>query len=72
MVSVYEKMYGKSPEVVIIHAGLECGLFSYKIPDIDCVSIGPDNFDIHTTEERLSLDSFARIWDYLRTVLKNI
>lgn len=72
MVSVYEKMYGKSPEVVIIHAGLECGLFSDKIPDIDCVSIGPDNFDIHTTEERLSLDSFARVWDYLRTVLKNI
>ncbi len=72
MVDVYEKMYGKSPEVIIIHAGLECGLFSDKIPDIDCVSIGPDNFDIHTTEERLSLSSFARVWDYLRAVLKNI
>ncbi len=72
MVDVYEKMYGKSPEVIIIHAGLECGLFSDKIPDIDCVSIGPDNFDIHTTEERLSLASFARVWDYLRAVLKNI
>ena len=72
MVSVYEETYGKSPEVIIIHAGLECGLFSDKIPDIDCVSIGPDNFDIHTTEERLSLSSFARVWDYLRAVLKNI
>lgn len=72
MVSLYEKMYGKSPEVVIIHAGLECGLFSDKIPGLDCVSIGPDNFDIHTTEERLSLSSFARVWDYLRAVLKNI
>lgn len=72
MVRVYEDMYEKSPEVIIIHAGLECGLFSDKIPDIDCVSIGPDNFDIHTTEERLSLSSFARVWDYLRTVLKNI
>ena len=72
MVRVYEDMYGKSPEVIIIHAGLECGLFSDKIPDIDCVSIGPDNFDIHTTEERLSLPSFARVWDYLRAVLKNI
>ena len=71
-VDVYEKMYGKSPEVIIIHAGLECGLFSDKIPDIDCVSMGPDNFDIHTTEERLSLSSFARVWDYLRAVLKNI
>ncbi len=72
MVDVYEKMYGKSPEVIIIHAGLECGLFSDKIPGLDCVSIGPDNFDIHTTEERLSLASFARVWDYLRAVLKNI
>ena len=72
MIDVYEKMYGKSPEVIIIHAGLECGLFSDKIPDLDCVSIGPDNFDIHTTEERLSLESFARVWDYLRAVLKNI
>lgn len=72
MVSVYKKMYEKSPEVIIIHAGLECGLLLDKIPGIDCVSIGPDNFDIHTTEERLSLTSFARVWDYLRTVLKNI
>ena len=72
MVKTYEEMYAKSPEVIIIHAGLECGLFSDKIPDIDCVSIGPDNFDIHTTEERLSLTSFARVWDYLRAVLKNI
>ena len=72
MVKLYEEKYGKSPKVVIIHAGLECGLFSDKIPGIDCVSIGPDNFNIHTTEERLSLDSFARVWDYLRAVLKNI
>jgi len=72
MVSVYEETYGKSPEVIIIHAGLECGLFSEKIPDIDCVSIGPDNFDIHTTEERLSLSSFERVYAYLRAVLKNV
>ena len=72
MVEVYEKMYEKSPEVVIIHAGLECGIFSEKMPGIDCVSIGPDNFDIHTTEERLSLSSLCRVWEYLKEVLKAI
>ena len=72
MKSVYENMYGKEPQIMIIHAGLECGLFTEKIPGIDCVSIGPDNFDIHTTEEHLSLPSFVRVWEYLLNVLKNI
>ena len=72
MVGVYEKIYGKTPEILIIHAGLECGIFSEKLPGIDCVSIGPDNFDIHTTEERLSLSSLARVWEYLKAVLKEI
>ncbi len=72
MKSVYEDMYGKSPEVVIIHAGLECGILSEKIEGLDCVSIGPDNFDIHTTEERLSLPSLARVWEFLKRVLKEI
>ncbi len=72
MVEVYEKMYGKKAEVVTIHAGLECGIFAEKLPGIDCVSIGPDNYDIHTTEERLSIPSFVRVWEYLLEVLKNI
>lgn len=72
MKRVYEDMYGKSPEIVIIHAGLECGIFSEKIEGIDCISIGPDNFDIHTTEERLSLSSLARVWEFLKNVLKEI
>ena len=72
MKKVYEDTYGKSPEIVIIHAGLECGIFTEKFPGIDCVSIGPDNFDIHTTEERLSLSSFARVWEFLKLVLKEI
>ena len=72
MKSVYEDMYGKSPEIVIIHAGLECGIFSEKLEGIDCVSIGPNNYDIHTTEERLSLSSLERVWDFLIRVLKEI
>ncbi len=72
MVDVYEKMYSRSPEVVIIHAGLECGILSEKFEGLDCVSIGPDNFDIHTPDEHLSISSTARVWDYLKNVLKEI
>ena len=72
MKKVYEDMYGKSPEIVIIHAGLECGIFSEKIEGLDCVSIGPNNYDIHTTEERLSLSSLERVWDFLLRVLREI
>lgn len=72
MCEIYKKMYGRMPKVVTIHAGLECGIFSGKIPELDCVSIGPDNFDIHTTNEHLSISSTARVYDYLLEVLKNI
>ena len=72
MKKVYEDMYNKSPEIVIIHAGLECGIFSEKIEGLDCVSIGPNNYDIHTTEERLSLSSLERVWEFLLRVLSEI
>lgn len=72
MVSVYEKLYGKKPTVLTIHAGLECGLFCEKMEGLDCVSIGPDNKDIHTTEERLSLSSTKRVWEFLLEVLKSV
>ncbi len=72
MCRVYSDMYGKMPEVVTIHAGLECGIFAGKMDGLDCVSVGPDNFDIHTPEERLSVSSAARVWEFLKNVLKNI
>lgn len=72
MCSVYREMYGKDATVVTIHAGLECGIFSDKIEGLDCVSIGPDNHDIHTPDERLSLSSFDRVYEYLINVLKNL
>ena len=72
MCKVYRDMYGKDATVVTIHAGLECGIFSDKIEGLDCVSIGPDNKDIHTPDERLSLSSFNRVYEYLINVLKNI
>lgn len=69
---VYKKMYGTDAKVVTIHAGLECGIFSDKIDGLDCISMGPDNRDIHTTEEHLSISSTARVWEFLKEVLKNI
>ncbi len=72
MSRVYSDMYGKSPKIITIHAGLECGIFSEKIDELDCVSIGPDNFDIHTPQEHLSISSTARVFEYLKQVLKEI
>ncbi len=72
MVAVYEKMYGNKPEVVAIHAGLECGLFYKKIDGLDCVSLGPDMKDIHTSEEVLDIASAGRVWEYLVKVLADL
>lgn len=69
MVAVYEQQYGSSPRVMAIHAGLECGLFCEKMEGLDAVSFGPDMKDIHTTQERMSIPSIARTYDYLRGVL---
>jgi dipeptidase D len=69
MIEVYRKMYGEEPKVEAIHAGLECGLLGDKIDNLDCVSIGPDMKDIHTTEETLSISSTKRVWEYLVELL---
>ena len=70
MVKTYTDMFGKAPEVVAIHAGLECGLLSEKLPGLDCVSIGPDMQDIHTSREKLEIASTERTWKFLLEVLK--
>lgn len=72
MVAVYKDMFGKEPKVEAIHAGLECGLFSEKLPGLDCVSIGPQMHDIHTTRERLEIASTERTWNFLLEVLKSL
>lgn len=72
MVRVYREMFAQEPKVEAIHAGLECGLFSQKLPGLDCVSIGPQMYDIHTTRERLEIASTERVWKFLLEVLKNL
>ena len=68
----YEQMFGKAPVVATIHAGLECGLLSGQLPELDCVSFGPNMFDVHSVNEKLEVASVQRMWDYLLAVLKKL
>lgn len=68
----WTEKFGKEPKVVAIHAGLECGLFAKKIPGLDLISLGPDMHDVHTPDERLSISSTIRVWEYLKYVLKKL
>lgn len=70
IIRAYETVGGYTPQVEVVHAGLECGVFAGKIDDLDAVSIGPDAPDIHTTEERLSISSAARLYDILVHVIE--
>ncbi len=68
--TAYQNVYGVAPEFTAIHAGLECGILSEKIEGLDCVSFGPQNFDIHTPKERLNIESTERVWNFLVEYLK--
>ncbi len=70
MADTYKELYGKEPVVSVIHAGLECGLFLGKRPDLDCVSFGPDVVDVHSVNEALNLASTQRVWEHLKLILK--
>ncbi len=72
MEKVYSEMYGAKPQIIAIHAGLECGIFASKISDFDAVSIGPDLYDIHTARERLSISSTKSLYEYIIKVLENL
>ena len=68
----YERLYGEKLSIQSIHAGLECGMFCGKIEGLDCVSFGPNIYDIHTPKERMSLSSVERVWELLKAILKKI
>lgn len=69
IVATYKQLYKSEPEVLAIHAGLECGLFLTKYPDMDMVSIGPQMYDVHSPKERLSISSTAKTWQWLKATL---
>ena len=70
MVEVFTEQYGKAPQIEAIHAGVECGIFSGKLPGLDCVSCGPDLLEIHTPRERMSISSVQRVWAFVLEVLR--
>ncbi len=69
---VYRDMYNASPEIIAIHAGLECGLFEEKFGEVDMISFGPNIYDVHTPDEHISISSVERTYDYLLRVLKEL
>ncbi len=72
VVSCYKELFGKEPVVRGIHAGLECGLFSERYPNLDMVSFGPTLRDVHTPDERLLIPTVQMVWQHLLLVLKRL
>ncbi|MGN0069041.1 MAG: aminoacyl-histidine dipeptidase [Prevotella sp.] len=71
-VETYRKLFGKDPKVLGIHAGLECGLFSERYPNLDMVSFGPTLRGVHSPDERLLIPTVQMVWDHLVEILKNV
>ena len=68
----YTDLYKSEPKVLAIHAGLECGLFLEKYPYLDMVSIGPQMYGVHSPQERLSIPSTERCYEWLCQILKTL
>ena len=68
----YQDLFAAEPKVLAIHAGLECGLFLEKYPYLDMVSIGPQMFGVHSPQERLSIASTGKCWEWLKRVLETL
>ena len=71
-VELYKEMYGVEMEVIVIHAGLESGALKKSYPHFDIISFGPNMFDVHTPQERLSIASTKRSYEYLVELLKKL
>lgn len=72
LVAAYTESTGKEPRVYAIHAGLECGLFMEKYPELDCSSIGPELQFPHSPQERLLIESVPRFWNVLTLALEKL
>ena len=68
----YEELYGIKPAIMAIHAGLECGLFKEKMPDLDMVSFGPTLQGVHSPSERMHIPAVERFWGQLTRTLEKI
>jgi len=70
MKMLYHEMYAEELKVDVIHAGLECGYLLQKKPELDIISFGPQMYDIHTTEERLSISSVNKIYAFVKRLIE--
>ena len=68
----YERLFGKKPIVRSIHAGLECGLFLEKYPDMDMISFGPTLRGVHSPDEKVNTKTVEMWWRHLVDILQNI
>jgi dipeptidase D len=67
--AAYAEVTGVAPKIESIHAGLECGFIIDNIPDMDIISVGPNEVDIHSPDERLELSSVETLWQVVEKVL---
>ena len=72
MLKTYESLYGKTPEIKAIHAGLECGLLGGVYPNWDMISCGPTIRNPHSPDERVHIESVEKFWNFLVATLKNV
>jgi len=72
MQEVYNKNFGKIPEIKAIHAGLECGILGGNYPHWDMISFGPTLFGVHSPDKKMEIDSIPKFWDLLVNILKNV
>ena len=68
----YQRLFNKTPNIQIIHAGLECGLFKKPYPELDMVSIGPTITGPHSPDEQVHIESVGQYWTLLTELLKSI
>ncbi len=68
---VYKDLFKTQPDIKAIHAGLECGLFVEKYPNLDMISFGPTIKGAHTPEERIEIDTVTKFWEFLLKLLEN-
>ncbi len=66
----YKELYKKEIEAKAIHAGLECGILKKKFPNMEMISIGPKNVGTHSPDERISVQSVGKIWNFLIALLR--
>jgi len=72
MREVYQKNWGKVPEIKAIHAGLECGILGGAYPHLDMISFGPTIRYPHSPDEKVNIKTVKLFWDYLVETLKSV